>query len=506
MVSFDDLFALRITLQEEYTDEADIIRQLKSYLLQSLSIEEIDEYLHNFYNSFGINIPIEDLRDVKLDRSYIRRIQRSNMNNLRSFFSNEINSTPSDSTQQNTTEDTNSQSELIDNTEQDTNSQSESVDNTTQNNTQEDTNSQSNLIDQSNNLIEQNLDQILDDVIESFQEITSDIEEESEDDSEDYDSLPPLENIQNINTMQNIGNIFDNSFNYQGMFDIYANSVNEFSYNSNDITNANAFMELFTNNLINTLGDAVNSQNGTIPSQLGNDTTPLIPLDINRSIQNIDDNSLEYEDSDNNEITSQQNVNTDSTDDDNSNNSTEPTNSTDITDSTEPTNSTESNDQTVERIGRNPLNSANSTSRSRIRRLNTNSFISNTRRRADLGPNEIMRQFINSNILFPQPMSNLLNRIPVGNPIHMEDVKVTLEDEEIENLKRIKFGDISNEGIDSDEKKCTICMTNYEDSDDILVTKCNHIFHEDCIKDWFKNYSYKCPVCRTECGKPKYHV
>ena len=136
MVSFDDLFALRITLQEEYTDEADIIRQLKSYLLQSLSIEEIDEYLHNFYNSFGINIPIEDLRDVKLDRSYIRRIQRSNMNNLRSFFSNEINSTPSDSTQQNTTEDTNSQSELIDNTEQDTNSQSESVDNTTQNNTQ----------------------------------------------------------------------------------------------------------------------------------------------------------------------------------------------------------------------------------------------------------------------------------------------------------------------------------------------------------------------------------
>ena len=38
MVSFDDLLALRVTLQDEYTDEADIIRQLKSYLLSSLAL------------------------------------------------------------------------------------------------------------------------------------------------------------------------------------------------------------------------------------------------------------------------------------------------------------------------------------------------------------------------------------------------------------------------------------------------------------------------------------
>ena len=73
MVSFDELFALRVTLQDEYTDEADIIRQLKSYLLQSMALEEIDQYLHEFYNSFGINIPIEELRDVRLDRRFIRK-------------------------------------------------------------------------------------------------------------------------------------------------------------------------------------------------------------------------------------------------------------------------------------------------------------------------------------------------------------------------------------------------------------------------------------------------
>ena len=54
--------------------------------------------------------------------------------------------------------------------------------------------------------------------------------------------------------------------------------------------------------------------------------------------------------------------------------------------------------------------------------------------------------------------------------------------------------------------KCTICMSNYDEdkqyTDMYVITPCGHIFHDECIKSWLENYSYKCPVCRSSCGPP----
>ncbi|EAS07488.1 zinc finger, C3HC4 type (RING finger) protein (macronuclear) [Tetrahymena thermophila SB210] len=47
-----------------------------------------------------------------------------------------------------------------------------------------------------------------------------------------------------------------------------------------------------------------------------------------------------------------------------------------------------------------------------------------------------------------------------------------------------------------DKDKCSICLIEYEiDEIVIVLPKCKHYFHYDCIKLWFQSNS-KCPFCR----------
>ncbi|KAI3818920.1 hypothetical protein L1987_12741 [Smallanthus sonchifolius] len=48
---------------------------------------------------------------------------------------------------------------------------------------------------------------------------------------------------------------------------------------------------------------------------------------------------------------------------------------------------------------------------------------------------------------------------------------------------------------DDDDKKCVICLEDFEAREVVMVTPCKHMFHEDCILPWVKS-SGKCPVCR----------
>ena len=97
-----------------------------------------------------------------------------------------------------------------------------------------------------------------------------------------------------------------------------------------------------------------------------------------------------------------------------------------------------------------------------------------------------INQFMNS---FNELVNTFENLQP---PQPMEDVKVTLKNEK--TIKKYK--------LDTDlDEKCTVCLCPLKKDDMIWELKCKHVFHQDCIKTWLKEYNYKCPICREEAGE-----
>tara|TARA_B100001094_G_C18103289_1_gene756987 strand:- start:691 stop:1332 length:642 start_codon:yes stop_codon:yes gene_type:complete len=58
-----------------------------------------------------------------------------------------------------------------------------------------------------------------------------------------------------------------------------------------------------------------------------------------------------------------------------------------------------------------------------------------------------------------------------------------------------------NYSTDNEQKNCPICTLDFEKNDEIKSTPCNHLFHENCIREWLtqKCTHPLCPVCRHDC-------
>ena len=64
----DELFAIRIALQDSYPDEKDIIRQLKIYLRNNNTpTSEIDQKIIDFYKAFNINFPEDFISEININ-------------------------------------------------------------------------------------------------------------------------------------------------------------------------------------------------------------------------------------------------------------------------------------------------------------------------------------------------------------------------------------------------------------------------------------------------------
>lgn len=50
--------------------------------------------------------------------------------------------------------------------------------------------------------------------------------------------------------------------------------------------------------------------------------------------------------------------------------------------------------------------------------------------------------------------------------------------------------------LDENKKDCSICLETFKKGDKISITKCNHIFHKNCINVWFINKKI-CPLCKN---------
>lgn len=61
------------------------------------------------------------------------------------------------------------------------------------------------------------------------------------------------------------------------------------------------------------------------------------------------------------------------------------------------------------------------------------------------------------------------------------------------------------EGKVGDSDKCPICLGEWSEDDDVVVSRCAHAFHRNCIRDWVRPGNKmgapnrdKCPMCRAQ--------
>ena len=116
---------------------------------------------------------------------------------------------------------------------------------------------------------------------------------------------------------------------------------------------------------------------------------------------------------------------------------------------------------------------------------NSNSFISSSN--LNNIPSEQCLNMINI-------FNNILNSNINNNDTELEDVIVTLDDNDYDKLEIVKYKDLDN----ALENKCSVCLMEFQDDDNVMILPCKHYYHTNCIKEWLKEYDYKCPVCRHE--------
>ena len=58
----------------------------------------------------------------------------------------------------------------------------------------------------------------------------------------------------------------------------------------------------------------------------------------------------------------------------------------------------------------------------------------------------------------------------------------------------------SDDDDSSNENRCSICLTEYADGEEISLSHnrlCKHLFHTSCISEWLLTHD-ECPCCRNE--------
>lgn len=57
----------------------------------------------------------------------------------------------------------------------------------------------------------------------------------------------------------------------------------------------------------------------------------------------------------------------------------------------------------------------------------------------------------------------------------------------------MKRADLSEDGLE----KCTICLSEFEEDEDVRRLPCMHLFHIECVDQWLAT-NKRCPICRVD--------
>ena len=72
-----------------------------------------------------------------------------------------------------------------------------------------------------------------------------------------------------------------------------------------------------------------------------------------------------------------------------------------------------------------------------------------------------------------------------------------LNQEIVEGLATARFDKENSQNLDEEAKKCSVCITEFEDEEMIKFLPCTHRFHGQCIDTWLRDHS-TCPLCKRD--------
>jgi hypothetical protein len=57
---------------------------------------------------------------------------------------------------------------------------------------------------------------------------------------------------------------------------------------------------------------------------------------------------------------------------------------------------------------------------------------------------------------------------------------------------------LSKAEIDDSMLKCMVCLSDYEDKEEVRTMPCMHYFHKICIDKWLLSRGKHCPICKFD--------
>lgn len=64
-------------------------------------------------------------------------------------------------------------------------------------------------------------------------------------------------------------------------------------------------------------------------------------------------------------------------------------------------------------------------------------------------------------------------------------------------LLQMKKGECGENDDNNHQEKCTICLSEFEEEEDVRRLPCMHLFHVDCVDQWLST-NKRCPICRVD--------
>jgi len=101
----------------------------------------------------------------------------------------------------------------------------------------------------------------------------------------------------------------------------------------------------------------------------------------------------------------------------------------------------------------------------------------------------------------------------MGGPrvVNMEDLAHLLQGERgldretLDSFTVVKYDKEKSKNLDSELKKCAICLDEFEDGEDVKFLLCLHRFHKKCVDPWLESHT-TCPICKKDYSQENMNV